>query len=116
MATAAPPENPYAPFGGGGGSLFGAGTLGTAPYQQPAVSTPAAGDAGLQQSRLFSSYGVSQPPLYGTTGAATQAQQQQGGWGLGGGAGGAAGAAAETAASADTDDDLEGMLATLMCH
>lgn len=106
--------DPYAPFGSGAGSsLFASSSL-AAPAAQPSVSTPGAGDAGLQQSRLFSSYGVSQPSLFGS-GAAAQPQQQQVGTGWGLGAGVSGGVLPETAPSAD-DDDLEGLLATLMCH
>jgi hypothetical protein len=116
MVTAEPALNPYAPFGSGGGSgLFAAGAmLGQQGQQRALASTPAVGDAGLQQSRLFSSYGVSQPSLFGS-GVQPQQQQQQAGAGWGVAAGAAGGAMPETAASAD-DDDLEGMLATLMCH
>jgi hypothetical protein len=116
MLTAEPALNPYAPFGSSGGSsLFAAGAMssGHQGQQHAMLSSPAAGDAGLQQSRLFSSYGVSQPSLFGS---AAQPQQQQAGpgWGIAAGVAGG-GAMPEPAASAD-DDDLEGMLATLMCH
>jgi hypothetical protein len=112
LSAAQPALNPYAPFGGGaGGGLFAPGSLAAQPMQQPAAPMPAAGDAGLQQSRLFSSYGVSQPSLFGSSALQPQQQQQGGGWAPGA----TGGTIPETAASAD-DDDLEGLLATLMCH
>jgi len=109
--------NPYAPFGsGGGGSLFASSSLAPpAQQQQQTVSTPAAGDAGLQQSRLFSSYRVGQPSLFGT--GATQQQAPQpaaGGWGVA--AAGSGTGLPEATGAADSDDDFEGLYATLMCH
>jgi hypothetical protein len=90
----------------------------TDPTHNATAAAAAAAAHGLQQSRLFSSYGGwRQQPLFASGDQQQQQQQQPGANGNPTATATAAAAAVPADGAIDADEtDLEGLMATLMCH